>query len=149
MNKTENVVFTNMCMICDGDRVLVQDRRDSAWPGITFPGGHVEMGESFTEAVIREVNEETGLSIRCPKLCGIKNWYSQGERYVVLLYRTDQFSGALRSSEEGEVYWVKLAELPELKLAKDMQNMLRVFTEEHLSELFYRQEWDAWIAELK
>ena len=60
----ESVTFTNMCMVCDGDRVLVQDRLDPAWPGITFPGGHVEEGESFTDAVIREVWEETGLHVK-------------------------------------------------------------------------------------
>ena len=64
MARREEVIFTNMCMVYDGERVLVQDRRDPRWQGITFPGGHVEYGESFTDAVIREVYEETGLTIR-------------------------------------------------------------------------------------
>ena len=64
-----------MCMIYDDDgNVLVQDRRDSDWGGITFPGGHVEKGESFTDEVIREVYEETGLTIETPQICGIKQW---------------------------------------------------------------------------
>ena len=66
MARTEVVTITNMCMIYDGTRVLVQDRADPEWPGITFPGGHVEKGESFTDAVIREVFEETGLRISAP-----------------------------------------------------------------------------------
>ena len=49
----ETVEFTNLCMVRDCDRVLVIDRKKEDWPGITFPGGHVEVGESFTEAVIR------------------------------------------------------------------------------------------------
>ena len=53
----ETVEFTNLCMVRDSDRVLVMDRKKEDWPGITFPGGHVEAGESFTEAVIREVKE--------------------------------------------------------------------------------------------
>ena len=61
-------------MICDGSRVVVIDRKKRDWPGITFPGGHIEPGESFTDAVIREVQEETGLHIRSPQLCGIKDW---------------------------------------------------------------------------
>ena len=58
MKQMERVTFTNMCMVRHGDRVLVQDRKNPDWPGITFPGGHVEPGESFTEAVIREVWED-------------------------------------------------------------------------------------------
>ena len=74
MARTEPCILTNMCMLRQGDQVLVQDRNDPDWPGITFPGGHIEPGESFTDAVIREVQEETGLHIRSPQLCGIKDW---------------------------------------------------------------------------
>ena len=145
----ETVTLTNMCMIRDGNRVLVQDRRDPAWPGITFPGGHVEEGESFTDAVIREVWEETGLTITAPRLVGIKDWFSEGKRYVVLLYRADRFNGDLHSSEEGEVWWEALDELPQRSLANDMKLMLRVFLEDDLSEFYYRQDGAEWIAELK
>ncbi len=145
----ESVTLTNMCMICDGGKVLVQDRRDPAWPGITFPGGHVEEGESFTDAVIREVWEETGLTIASPRLVGIKDWYSDGSRYIVLLYRADRFSGTLHSSEEGDVWWEALDDLPHLTLADDMELMLRVFLEEDISEFYYRHTDDEWIPELK
>lgn len=73
------------------------------WPGVAFPGGHVEKGESFTDAVIREVQDETGLTISSPRLCGIKDWCEDGVRHVMLLYRAEQFTGTLRSSDEGEV----------------------------------------------
>ncbi len=149
MGKTEAAVFTNMCMVCEGGRVLVQDRNDPAWPGITFPGGHVEEGESFAEAVIREVWEETGLTISAPRLVGVKDWYADGQRYVVMFYRADRFSGTLCSSEEGEVWWEPLESLPHRRLAEDMEIMLRVFQEEDLSEFYYRQDGDRWIVELK
>lgn len=103
MDRSERAIFTNMCMVCDGEgRVLVQDRQSPDWPGVTFPGGHVEPGESFTQSVIREVREETGLTVEHPRLCGIKQFQTeQGARYVVLLYRADRFSGTLTSSDEG------------------------------------------------
>ena len=130
----ETVEFTNLCMVRDGDRVLVMDRKKEDWPGITFPGGHVEAGESFTEAVIREVKEETGLRITSPQMCGMKNWVEDGIRYVVLFYKTEKFEGDLISSEEGEVWWEDLKELPNLDLSLDMEDMLRIFLEEDLSE---------------
>ena len=52
----EKCVLTNMCMVYDGNRILVQDRMNPNWPGITFPGGHIEPKESFVESVIRERN---------------------------------------------------------------------------------------------
>lgn len=85
----ETVEFTNLCMVRDSDRVLVMDRKKEDWPGITFPGGHVEAGESFTEAVIREVKEETGLRIASPQMCGMKDWVEDDIRYVVLFYKTE------------------------------------------------------------
>ena len=53
--------------------VVVIDRLKK-YPGICFPGGHIEIGESFTACAIREIKEETGLDINNPVLCGIVNW---------------------------------------------------------------------------
>ena len=138
-------------MIYDDDgNVLVQDRRDSDWGGITFPGGHVEKGESFTDAVIREVYEETGLTIETPQICGIKQWpEDDGSRYIVLFYKTSHFAGELKSSEEGEVYWTKLSRLKDLPLARGMELMLRVFLEDEVGEYYIYAEDGEWKHVLK
>ena len=69
------------------------------WPGITFPGGHVEKGETLEESVIREVREETGLIISHPVFCGIKEWeFEEGVRYLGLLYKVKHFEGTILSS---------------------------------------------------
>lgn len=150
MARTEQVTITNMCMVYDGTKVLVQDRVDEKWSGITFPGGHVELGEALSDAVIREVLEETGLKIQSPKLCGVKDWCSEkGSRYMVLFYKTDQYEGTIQSSDEGEVYWMEIEEMKKSNLASGMDKMLEVFLNEDISEYFFYKENDRWIEELK
>ena len=150
MAEMENAIFTNMCMVYDGaGNILVQNRRNPNWPGITFPGGHVEHGESFSGSVIREVKEETGLDIQCPVLCGVKQFQTKEDaRYVVLFYKTDRFSGTLRSSEEGDVFWIKRSELETYSLADDFEKMLEVFESSEISEFYYSKCNGAWKAEL-
>ena len=139
MGRSEKAIFTNMCMIeNEQGQILVQDRQNLSWPGITFPGGHVELKESFHDAVVREIEEETGLHIKNPLLCGIKQFQTdQDERYVVLLYKTNSFSGELKSSDEGEVFWIEKDQLPDYKLAIDFLKMYQVFVDEKISEFYY------------
>ena len=147
MARMEEVELTNMCMVCDGKgNVLVQNKKgDRTWHGWNFPGGHVEQGEFVTPSVIREVREETGLTIENPKLCGIKEFQKEqdGKRFIVFLYVASRFSGELRSSDEGDVFWYPLSELKRSKeLADGFSEMLPVFTSEEISEVFYTNNWE-------
>ena len=147
MSRSEEVELTNMCMISDGKgNVLVQNKvGNEFWHGWNFPGGHTEKGEYITPSVIREVKEETGLDIESPKLCGIKEFHKlkDGKRYIVFLYKTEKFSGELKSSDEGEIFWYPLSELIKSdKLIDGFSDMLTVFTNENISEVFYERTAD-------
>ena len=147
MARMEEVELTNICMVCDGKgNVLVQNKKgDRTWHGWNFPGGHVEQGEFVTPSVIREVREETGLTIENPKLCGIKEFQKEqdGKRFIVFLYVASRFSGELRSSAEGDVFWYPLSELKRSKkLADGFSEMLPVFTSDEISEVFYTKNWN-------
>lgn len=144
--REEKAIFTNMCMITDDcGNILVQDRKNPDWPGITFPGGHIEPGESFVESVIREVKEETGLDIENPVLCGTKQFQDGGDiRYVVLFYKAGRFSGTLRSSSEGNVFWIPRKDLPNYHLAIDFEEMVQIMESDRMSEFYYYQEDGTW-----
>ena len=138
MAEAKPVVLTNMCMIRDGEKVLVQIRNDKRWGGAVFPGGHIEDGESITDSVIREVFEETGLTVLSPMLCGVKNFYNgDGDRYIVFLFKADKFTGTLRSSSEGEVLWEEEKKLFELDTVPGFEELYEMFCSSKMSELWY------------
>ena len=139
MAREEKAIFTNLCMISDSNgNVLVEDRKDTSWPGICFPGGHVEPGEAFTDSVVREVLEETGLTILDPRLCGVKQFPTEsGARYVVFFFKATQFTGTLQSSSEGEVFWVPREKLSQYRCVNDFLDMIKVMESEELNEFQY------------
>ena len=101
--RTENVELTVLCLVHQNGKYLVQDRAKGDWKGIALPGGHIERGGSIVDAVIREMKEETGLTVINPRLCGVKQFPITAGRYLVFLFETDEFEGVLRSSDEGDV----------------------------------------------
>ena len=134
------VELTNMCMIENTatNQVLVQ-RRTKSWVGIAFPGGHVEDGEGIVDSVIREVREETGLTVSDLRLVGIKDSCSgdNTDRFMVFLFATDSYSGTLRSSDEGEVFWVDKDKLTDMALSPSMEETLAVMSNPTVNELSY------------
>ena len=86
-DRITKVILSNMCMLYKDDEYLIINRTKSDWPGLSFPGGHVEDGETLEESIIREMKEETGLDIKNPRLVGIKDWpWGNNVRYFALLY---------------------------------------------------------------
>ena len=154
MDRSERVELAVLCLIRDGDKILLQNRVKKEWQGYTLPGGHVECGESFVDAVIREMKEETGLTIIKPKLVGIKQFpmkngkYEEG-RYIVLLFMADQFTGEVASSNEGDMEWINRSEISKISAVDDLEGLLRVFEDSALTEFQYLVDGDNWEAVLK
>lgn len=150
MDRTEKVELTTAVMVKDArGRLLLEDRRNTDWPGLFFPGGHVEPGESVVHGAIREVYEETGLTIENPRLCGLKQFpLDDGGRYLVLFFKADRFSGELHSSEEGPVFWVSPEELSNYRLSGNFLQTLQVFEDDSINEFFCHWQGDSFVREL-
>lgn len=149
MKRTENVELTVLCLIHKNDKYLLQDRVKKDWKGYTLPGGHIEKGESIVDAVVREMKEETGLTVYNPKLCGVKQFPLDDGRYIVFLFCADEFSGQVISSEEGTMHWVNKDDLSNVNTVEDFQKLLRVMLDENLSEFQYVIEDNKWKIILK
>lgn len=132
-------------------RVLVQHRLPKAtnpWCGLTFPGGHVEAGESITASMVREIREETGLTVSNLRMCGVVEWETIGERadgspaeveanskYIVFMFRTSTFTGELKSSAEGGE-WMTLDEMRQSGFAPHMNEYIRVLLEDDVPQAY-------------
>ena len=149
MDRTERVELTSLCMVYRGVELLLQNRDKTDWRGYCFPGGHVEPGESIVDSVIREMKEETGLTVTNLRLCGIKQFPIEGGRYLVFFFKTDSFKGELASSEEGTVEWISRAKLPHINKVSDFMDMLKVFDRDDLTEFQYVVDGNDWNVVLK
>ena len=136
-------------MVYQGNKILVIDRQKKDWPGLTFPGGHVEKDEDFDTSVKREVKEETGLTIYKPVLCGIEEFKTENEdRYLMLYYKTDRFKGKLKDSKEGRVFWIDRKDLKKHKLSLDLERIIKIMESDELSELIYYKKDDRWLSKI-
>ena len=138
MSRNIPVELTNLCLIYEEDKILVQEKEWNGQKGIIFPGGHVEDGESMLAAVTREMKEETGLTIEKPIPCGFKDWFNDdGSRYLVLLYKTNRFSGELHSSPEGRVFWTTRTDFEKMPVIWNMRELLQILDTDDYSEFFW------------
>ena len=149
MGRTENVELTVLCLIEDCDKILLQNRVKKDWRGYTLPGSHVEPGESFVDAVIREMREETGLKVIEPRLVGVKQFPIENGRYVVLLFKATQWSGDLISSDEGHMEWIEYDRLPVINTVDDFDELLRVMNTPELTEFQYLVSGDDWTVSIR
>ena len=111
-----------LCYINDGKRTLMlhrikkeNDMHEGKWNGL---GGKLENGESPEECVIREVYEESGLTIKNPTLRGIMTFpkFDDIDDWLVFLYTSNEFKGNLIESDEGILNWINNNEILNLNL---------------------------------
>lgn len=121
-------ILCNICRIEDGEgNVLVQERTKKDWPGLNFPGGHIEGKESIDDSVRREIQEETGLKLGKVTFCGIREWpWRDDIRYFTFVYKSKDFSGTKKDSSEGKVFWIKKEDLFNHPCSQDLDKIFEI-----------------------
>ena len=100
--------------------ILVGKRIGSHAPYFSIPGGHLELGETFEEAAIKEVFEETGLRIFDPEVIGVTNnlrtFKLENKHYISVILLAEKFEGIPEVKEKDKCekwFWVNPNDLPQ------------------------------------
>ena len=125
---------TTLCYLERDDQYLMlhrtkkkQDVNKDKWIGI---GGKFEPGESPEDCLLREVREETGLTLLRWEYRGIVTFVSGGQTEYMHLFTSDHFTGAMQTCDEGELEWIDKQKLLDLTLWEGDKIFLRLLDED-------------------
>lgn len=128
--------LTTLCYIEQDECYLMlhrtkkeKDENHDKWIGV---GGKFEEGESPEECLLREVKEETGLTLTRYQFRGIITFVSDewGTEYMYL-FTADTYEGILKECEEGELVWVPKKQINNLTLWEGDKVFLQLLNEKH------------------
>ena len=127
--------LTTLCYIEKEDSYLMlhrikkeKDINKDKWIGV---GGHFEAGESPEECLLREVYEETGLTLVSWRLRGIITFSTDVyETEYMFLYTADRYTGSLTECSEGTLEWVEKSRVPELPIWEGDKIFFRLLEEQ-------------------
>jgi 8-oxo-dGTP diphosphatase len=126
---------TTLCYIEQDGRYLMLlrnkkkvDINKNKWIGV---GGKFEAAESPEECLLREVKEETGLTLLDYRLRGVVTFVSDEWGYeYMFLYTADRFEGTLTECREGELRWIPKEQVPSLNVWEGDRAFLTLLAEE-------------------
>ncbi|WP_163101994.1 8-oxo-dGTP diphosphatase [Peribacillus alkalitolerans] len=139
----EHRIYT-MCMVQNGDNVLLIKRpTEKGFPGYLAPGGKIDFPESILEGAVREVKEETGLTVTNLIFKGLDEYVNPKDRvrYMVFNYWTNTFHGSLLDNPpEGELHWIPIDQVLHLPLQDWFREKFTLFLEQGTFEI--HRVWD-------
>ncbi len=141
------MVLTTLCYLEREGQYLMLHRVSKAhdvnkdkWIGV---GGKFEKDETPEECLMREVMEETGLTLLNYRFRGVLTFlYNEDEPEYIFLYTSDRFEGTLKECDEGVLEWVDKDRIPELNLWEGDRVMFRLLEERETFSLKLRYQGD-------
>ncbi|WP_152970664.1 8-oxo-dGTP diphosphatase [Bacillus sp. FJAT-28004] len=134
-----------VCLIMNGSKLLLMNRTHDDYSGYIAPGGRVEFFESPVEGAIREVKEETGLTVKNLKYKGLAEYINpfKPERYMIFNYMTSEFEGDLLADhKEGKSEWIHINALDSIPMQDSFRRRLPLFFEDGVFEIHTRWKED-------
>lgn len=127
--------LTTLCYIEKDDKYLMlhrvkkkNDQNQDKWLGV---GGHFEDGESPEDCVLREVKEETGLTLTEYRYRGLVTFVSdEYENEYMHLYTATGYDGEMIECDEGELVWIPKSEVFDLNIWEGDKIFFRLLEEE-------------------
>jgi 8-oxo-dGTP diphosphatase len=138
INMTIHYKLYTVCMIKEENRILLLNRQHDEYKGFIAPGGRIEFTESPLEGAIREVNEETGLTVRNLIFKGLAEYINpfNEERYMIFNYLTTDFEGELlEESPEGKAEWIDINKIESMPMQESFRRRIPLFFEEGTFEI--------------
>lgn len=132
------VVARTLILLLDGDRVLLQKGSETKkiWAGFyNGLGGHIERAEDVFSAARREILEESGLTVTDLRLNGVVTIDVEPEQGICMfVLSAREYHGSLRSSDEGKLEWIPIADLNLINCVEDIPLLIpRIVTNKFFS----------------
>lgn len=135
-----NVLVVVFCfLIRDGYILLNKRGKEPHLGAITVPGGRKEPGETVFQTCEREIKEETNLILLDTHLSGIVSFTSSDPKKesLAIYFRSNRFSGSLKGSSEGEVFWSPLEDSFHLEVISPIYRLLAPFVLDNNKRIFH------------
>lgn len=109
-------------------RILLVKRGREPNKGLwSLPGGSIELGETATEALVREVREETSLEVEPGEVIGVRDVIGVGFHYVVITFRARVIGGELAAGSDAEdAAWFTSAQIADISTTEGLPDHLQV-----------------------
>ena len=123
------IVFVSSCILLKKNKILITKRpTGKPFPHYwEFPGGKLERGESFYDAIIRELEEELGIKVKSKDLSIIDNVshsYELNSIVIMAVFYMRKWTGIVKAKENQQIQWLAAADLCKVKFLEGSKTIL-------------------------